>query len=207
MQYFLQTPVTALLLLVNVLVSFHALMLDHSVFDRFSFRPVAVASGEWYRIVTGGFLHAGIAHLLFNMITLFFFGPALELTLGSPRFTILYFGALLAAHAFTYFRHKDDHAYAAVGASGAISGVLFAFCLFAPLEPIYVMFIPIGIPSALYAVLFVFFSAYAMREGQEGTGSRIAHDAHLGGAVGGLVLTILLYPASVRIFLGQLGIL
>ena len=65
----------------------------------------------------------------------------------------------------------------------------------------------IGIPSALYAVLFVFFSAYAMREGQEGTGSRIAHDAHLGGAVGGLVLTILLYPSSVRIFLGQLGIL
>ncbi len=199
-------PVTLVLLVVNVLVSFHALYVDHSMFDRFSFRPTHVAKGEWYRLLTGGFLHAGIAHLMFNMFTLFFFGPWLELALGSWRFVIVYFGAELAAHAFTYVRHRDDNGYAAVGASGAISGVVFAFCLFSPLSPIYIMFIPIGIPAIVYAVLFVLFSAYAMREGQEGSGSRIAHDAHLGGAVGGLVLTIALFPSVVSIFLGQLGL-
>ena len=206
LELLLSAPITLALLVVNVLVSFHALVLDHTMFDRFSFRPRHVAEGEWYRLLTDGFLHAGIAHLMFNMFTLFFFGPWLELAVGSLRFVVIYFGAELAAHAFTYFRHRDDPGYAAVGASGAISGVVFAFCLFSPLSPIYIMFIPIGIPAILYAVLFVLFSAYAMREGQEGAGSRIAHDAHLGGAVGGLVLTILLYPAVVRIFLSQIGL-
>jgi membrane associated rhomboid family serine protease len=202
----LSTPVTLILLILNVLVSFYALYVDHGVFDRFSFRPTRVAEGEWYRLLTGGFLHAGLTHLLFNMFTLFFFGPWLELALGSWRFAAVYFGAELAAHAFTYARHRDEPGYAAVGASGAISGVIFAFCLFAPLEPIYIMFIPVGIPAVVYAVLFVLFSAYAMREGADGAGTRIAHDAHLGGAIGGLLLTVALYPAVVRIFLGQLGL-
>lgn len=199
-------PVTTIVLVVNVMVSFYALVVDHSLFDRFSFRPAHVRSGERYRMLTGGFLHAGWAHLAFNMITLYFFGPYLELVLGSFRFGVLYFGSELAAHALTYMRHRDDLGYAAVGASGAISGVVFAFCLFAPLQPIYIFFIPIGIPAILYAVLFVLFSAYAMREGQEGTGARIAHDAHLGGALGGLLLTIALYPSVVGTFLRQLGL-
>src|SRR5690606_33997967 len=145
------TPVTLILLILNVLVSFYALYIDHSAFDRFAFRPVRVAEGEWYRLFTGGFLHAGLTHLLFNMFTLFFFGPWLELALGSWRFVAVYFGAELAAHALTFLRHRDEQGYAAVGASGAISGVIFAFCLFAPLERIYIMFIPIGIPAILYA--------------------------------------------------------
>jgi membrane associated rhomboid family serine protease len=206
METLVASPVTATLLIINVLVSIHALVIDPSILERYSFRPTSVASGEWYRLLTGGFLHAGVAHLLFNMITLFFFGPVLEMVLGSVRFAIVYFGAELAAHALTYWRHRDDHAYAAVGASGAISGVIFAFCLFAPLQPIYIMFIPIGIPAILYAVLFVLFSAYAMREGRAGAGARIAHDAHLGGALGGLILTVILYPSVLVIFLRQLGL-
>ena len=206
MQLLASAPVTAALLIINVLVSFHALMIDNTVLERFSFRPTHVAKGEWYRLLTGGFLHAGVTHLLFNMVTLFFFGPVLEVVLGSVRFALVYFGAELAAHALTYWRHREDHGYAAVGASGAISGVIFAFCLFAPLEKIYILFIPIGIPAILYAVLFVLFSAYAMREGQAGAGPRIAHDAHLGGAIGGLVMTVILYPSVVSIFLRQLGL-
>lgn len=199
------SPVTTVLLVVNVLVSFYALTVDQGIFDRFSFRPTQVAQGQWYRLLTGGFLHAGIAHLLFNMFTLFFFGPWLEAALGSLRFLVVYFGSELGAHAFTYLRHREDEGYAAVGASGAISGVVFAFCLFAPLEPLYIMFIPIGIPAILFAVLFVLFSAYSMREGSEGGGLRVAHDAHLGGAIAGLVLTLILFPPVVGIFLGQLG--
>ncbi|MEX0748047.1 MAG: rhomboid family intramembrane serine protease, partial [Rhodothermales bacterium] len=122
-------------------------------------------------------------------------------------FLILYFGSELAAHGLSLFLHRDRADYAAVGASGAVSGVLFGFCLFEPFEKIYIFFIPIGIPAILFAVLYVLVSMYAMRHAQEGgmTGG-IAHEAHLGGAVGGLLLTILLEPRSLELFLNQIGI-
>jgi membrane associated rhomboid family serine protease len=200
------TPVTLILLLLNVLVSVYALYFDASIVDRFAFKPHEVLKErEWYRLITGGFVHVGLGHLAFNMITLFFFGPWLEQILGSVRFVILYVGAELAAHALTLFIHRASRTYAAVGASGAVSGVVFGFCLFFPFEMLYVFF-ALPIPAILFAVLYVAGSIYAMKQREAGMTGGIAHEAHLGGAIGGLVLTILLEPRAIGIFLGQIGL-
>ena len=202
------TPVTLILLVVNVLVSLYALFSDPGLIDRLSFRPRPILEGgEYYRMITAGFIHGGIAHLLFNMYALYLFGPILELTLGSLRFALVYFGAELAAHGLTLALHKDNPHYAAVGASGAVSGIVFGFCLFYPNEKLGLIFIPIFIPAYIFAVLYVAFSIFAMRRAQaQGQLGGIAHEAHIGGALGGLLLTILLEPRAIPVFLDQLGL-
>lgn len=198
---FIETPVTLVLLVLNVLVAVYTFFVDPSVLDRLAFKPYNFMQGEYWRALTAGFLHVGLAHLAFNMITLFFFGPLIEGLLGPARFLAIYFGSEIAANAMTLAKHRGNPGYSAVGASGAISGVLFSFCLFAPLELIYIFF-AIPMPAILFAVLYVVGSIYASQQG----GGRIAHEAHLGGALGGVVLTILVYPASLAIFLRQLGL-
>lgn len=200
---FIETPVTFFLLIINVLVGVHTMFVDPSLLDRWAFRPHAfLHRREYWRALTAGFVHVGLAHLAFNMITLYFFGPVIEGLLGPARFLAIYFGSEVAANLMTLAKHKDNPSYSAVGASGAISGVLFSFCLFAPLAPIYMFFIPIGIPAILFAVLYVALSVYAAQQG----GGRVAHEAHLGGALGGVVLTVLLAPGVIPIFLRQLGL-
>ncbi len=203
---FSQAPVTLLLLIVNVLVSVYALYFDQTLIDRLSFKPRRILEhGEYQRLITGGFVHVGLWHLLFNMITLYFFGPWLEVILGPGKFLLLYFGAELAAHGLTLVLHRNNPRYAAVGASGAISGVLFAFCLFRPFDSIC-LFFALCMPAIVFALLYVVFSIYAMKQGQRegGMTGGIAHEAHLGGALGGLLLTVLLEPRSLEIFIGSL---
>ena len=202
---FTDTPVTLILLLLNVLVSGYALLQDGSLIDRLGFRPVRIREQrEWYRFITAGFVHAGMAHLAFNLITLYFFGPLLEMVLGPLNFIVLYFGSELAAHALTYWFHRGNEDYNAVGASGAISGIVFAFCLFAPFEKLY-LFFAVPIPAILFAIGFVAVSIYAMNKTRGRMGG-IAHEAHLGGALGGVVLTILLEPRALQVFLSHFGL-
>lgn len=199
-------PATVFLLAINTLVSLHALFVDPEAIEKYAFRPFdMVRNQEWYRVLSGAFLHGSLMHLLFNMMTLYFFGPFLEVRMGLTGFLIVYFGSLLAAHAYAFLRHKDEPDYAAVGASGAISGVLLAFCLFEPMRNIYLLLIPIGIPAFIFAILFIAFSTYAVRDADlKGGGGRIAHDAHLGGAIGGLLLTLLIEPGVLKTFVAQL---
>lgn len=195
----LESPITLALLILNVAVSAYAFA-DASVLRDASFRPVRIRqNGEYHRVITAGFVHGSLGHLAFNMLTLYFFGPLLEGLLGPTAFLILYFGAEIAAHGLTYAIHKDDPQYAAVGASGAISGVVFAFCVFFPLQNLY-LFFALPIPAILFAFGYVFGSVYAMRQ-NEGMRGGIAHEAHVGGAIAGVVLTILLEPRSVQFFL------
>lgn len=205
---FADTPVTILLLLVNVLVSAYALFIDESLIDRLAFKPKQILEdGEYQRLITAGFVHAGVAHLAFNMVTLYFFGPELEGRLGPGKFLILYFGAELAAHGLSLVLNRETASYAAVGASGAVSGVVFGYCLFNPFHSLYIFFLPIPIPAIVFAVAYVLLSMYAMREGRAGAApGGIAHEAHLGGAIGGLVLTLVLEPQALGIFLSQLGL-
>jgi len=204
MEALLQSPITLALLLLNVGISGYALGVDPSLIDELSFRPHRIENrGEYHRFLTAGFVHAGGAHLAFNMITLYFFGPQLERVLGAGAFLVLYFGSEMTAHALTFLAHRTDPRYAAVGASGAISGVLFGFCLYAPLAMLGVMLI-IPMPAILFAVLYVAVSIYAIGQRQRGPGG-IAHEAHLGGALGGVLLTILLdYPRPITAFLQQM---
>ena len=195
-------PVTFFFLVLNVLVGVYSLFVDPGLVGRWAFRPYhVVRDKEWGRWITAGFVHVGLGHLAFNMITLFFFGPEIEGVLGPWRFLAVYVGSELAANALTYWRHKDNPAYSAVGASGAISGVMFSFVLFAPFAMLYIFF-AIPMPAIVFAVLYVVLSIYAAKQ----RAGRIAHEAHLGGALGGLVLTLLLYPASLGIFLRQVGL-
>lgn len=196
------SPATLFFLVLNVLAGIYTLFVRQDLIDRWSFRPYRVRhDGEWTRWFTAGFVHVGLGHLFFNMITLYFFGPEIESVVGPVRFVAIYIGSELTANALTYWRYRDDPAYSAVGASGAISGILFAFCLFAPFSLLYV-FLAIPMPAIVFAGLYVALSIYSAKQG----GGRVAHEAHLGGALGGVVLTIALYPAAVGIFLRQVGL-
>ncbi len=158
-----------------------------------------VHQGRWYQLVTSGFLHADLGHLFMNMVTLYFFGPPMEAVLGFRGFLLLYFGSMLTGSLLTLAFRWRDRAYRAIGASGAISGVLFGFILFRPLAPIYVFFIPIGIPAVLFGVLYLLASIAGMRT----RWGRIGHEAHLGGALGGMIITAQLYPGAWGIFLSH----
>ena len=203
---FTETPFTLFILLITVLVSGYALYFDRSLIDKLSFKPDRIrGNGEYYRLLTAGFIHAGPGHLAFNMMTLFFFGPSLERMLGSGSFLLVYFVSELVAHGFTLWWQRKATSYAAVGASGAISGVLLSFCLFRPFDRIG-LFFAIWMPAWLFAVGFLVFSVVAMRKRDPKASGGIAHEAHLGGAIGGLLATLLLEPSALSIFLRQIGL-
>lgn len=201
---FIESPLTIILILLNVLISGYALWFDQALLDRLSFRPARVLRDrEYYRLLSAGFVHAGPGHLAFNMLTLFFFGPALERLLGPVGFLVVYFVAEFTAHGLTLWWQRNSHAYAAVGASGAISGVLLSFCLFRPFDQIG-LFFAIWMPAWLFAVGFLGFSVYAMSRRDNPNMGGIAHEAHLGGALGGVLATLLVEPRALSIFLGQI---
>ena len=201
-----QAPITLVLLIVNVVVSLYVLHRRPQLIDRLAFRTDRILRrGEVHRLVTAGFVHVNGAHLLVNMLTLYFFGPLLEYVLGPVGYLFLYFGSDLAAHGLSLAFHYRNARYSAGGASGAISGLLFAFCLYAPFEMLY-LFFAIPIPAIVFAIGFVAISMYAMRNRDPYRTGGLAHEAHLGGALGGVIVTLLLDPNALPRFLYQLGL-
>ncbi|MEL6747317.1 MAG: rhomboid family intramembrane serine protease [Pseudomonadota bacterium] len=195
-------PVTYGILVLNLIISGYAFFVDDRVVPRFALTvgPILRAR-EYDRLVMHGFLHVDPLHFLANMITLFFFGRFVEVAvLGSMGFLCLYMGALLIAAAVSVWVKRGNLLYSAIGASGAVSGVLFAFCLVAPFQEIYIFPIPFGIPAIIYAGLYIAYSSFAAAGGVR---DRIAHEAHLGGALGGLALTIMLEPRALAVFLSN----
>jgi membrane associated rhomboid family serine protease len=198
---FARFPITYAIIFVNVLISGYAFFVDSGLINRWSLQIGSILKGrEYHRVLTSGFLHGDPTHFLFNMFTLFFFGRSMEAVLGPVGFLILYFGSELAANGFSIWARRNDLYYASIGASGAVSGVLFGYCVLWPLSLIYIMFLPFGIPAFVYAGLYVAYSMYAM-----GAGGRIAHEAHLGGAIGGILLTCLMVPHALQMFLSNFG--
>ena len=181
-----QTPLAYTLLIVTTLASLYALLMDESFGRGGLFAVGAVRSGQLYRMVTPAFLHADLGHLMVNMLTLYFFAPAVELAYGTAGLFVIYLGSQLAAQGYTLWRKWDELTYQALGASGAVSGVLLAFCLVDPTRLLY-LFFAIPIPAFVFAIGYLAYSTLAM-----GSGGRVAHEAHLGGAVGGLILGFLL---------------
>ena len=196
-------PVTLFFLAANLVIGAYTLLSNPGLIGEWAFRPYRVVrEREWSRWLTAGFVHVGFLHLAFNMWALYLFGPYVEAAIGSARFVALYIGSDLAANALTYLKYKDRPEYSAVGASGAISGVIFAFCLFEPFSTLQLIIPPIPIWAIVFAPLYIAISIYAARREM----GRVAHEAHIGGALGGLALTVLLYPPSLGIFLSQLGL-
>lgn len=196
-----QAPVTYALILVNIVISLYALFVNTQFTDQFGFHVGAVRrQGEHFRVFTSSFLHVNLFHLLFNMVALFSFGPTVERLLGKLGFIVVYFGAILVSGIVSTWVNRHNLTYRSIGASDAVSGVIFAFVLFFPLAPILVFPIPFGIPAILFGVAFLMISSLLM-----GAENRmIAHEGHLGGAVGGLILTVMMRPDAIAIFLGQI---
>ena len=192
---------TVTIILITVVISLIAFS-NQKVMNRLLFWPPALQRGEYDRFISHGFIHADGAHLLFNMITLFFFGSVIESFYRQyffdMGFVLFYLGGLIAAIIPSYLKHKHDTHWASLGASGAVSAVLFAYILFEPWKLIFVFFIPV--PAIIFAVLYV---AYSIWSGKRGN-SNINHSAHLWGAVYGIVMTIILEPKLIPHFLNKL---
>lgn len=192
-------PATYALIIANIAASLYAFFVDRKFINQFAFNVDAVVKREQhYRILTSSFLHVDFFHLLLNMLTLYFFGPTVERILGKLGFLVVYFGAIVASGVVSAIVQRRNLTYSSVGASDAVSGVVLSFCVFYPLSPIYFFMIPFGIPAILYGILFIIISARLMGA----SGNRIAHEGHLGGAIAGVVLTLLMKPEAVTRFFG-----
>jgi membrane associated rhomboid family serine protease len=151
-----------------------------------------LADRQYYRLVTSGFLHTGWLHLGFNLFSLYIFSGVVEMGLGSLNFLLIYFASLIGGGLLSLFIHRHHGNYSSVGASGAVCGVMFASVALFPQMRINLFPLPFGIPSWMYALLFVGFSIYGIRSKKD----NIGHDAHLGGALVGMVLALALHPAA-----------
>ena len=183
------SPSVLVIIVANVLVSFKGFK-DRIFFERYKFQVGPINQGEKIRMLTSGFLHVDQSHLFFNMLTLYFFADSVIYFVGVPKFLAIYFGSLLAGSLFSLNFHKKEAHYSAVGASGAIMGILYAAIMLRPEMKLYMFFIPIPIPAYIFGVGYLLYTMFGMKK-QWGN---IGHSAHLGGAIGGFILTILLYP-------------
>lgn len=182
-------PVLLLIIVATAITSFKGFG-DESFFRRYEFHIGSIRSGEHIRMITSAFLHADIGHLFFNMLTLYFFAPVVIGNFGSLSFLIIYLGSLIAGSLFTLYFHKNDYYYRAIGASGAVTGILYSAILLQPNMSLYLFFIPIPIPAYIFGIGYLLYSIYGMKAKND----NIGHTAHFGGAIGGYVITLAKVP-------------
>jgi membrane associated rhomboid family serine protease len=192
------SPATLALLILTTVVSLVAFM-SPGLWRFLALEPYRmVREKEFHGIITSGFIHGGFLHLFVNMLVLFFFGPDLEFILGSTGFLGVYAGSLVIGSLYPLIKFRNKEDYIAIGASGAISGVVFSFCLFEPMRTIY-LFGFFAMPAFLFAILYVGYSVYAMKRAED----NIGHEAHLAGALGGLAVTIIMRPNAISNLISQ----
>ncbi len=180
---------TLAIIAANVVVSLRGFK-DHLFFERYKFGISAIRGGQKDRMFTSGFLHVDGSHLFLNMFTLYSFADVVIRWLGAPLFLLMYFVSLIAGSLLALFFHRDEPYYSAVGASGAVTGILYAAILLQPDMQLGIMFIPIPLPAYVIGILYMLYSIYGMKKRL----GNIGHTAHFGGAVGGYVTTLLFKP-------------
>ncbi len=193
--------ITLILIATTVITSLAAWQ-RRDLLEKLIYWGPAVYRGQWWRFVSHGFIHADGAHLLFNMITLFFFGSIMERVLlpriGAGGYLLFYLLGILIAVLPTHLRHGRNPGYRCLGASGAVSSVLFAYILLQPWAMLYVFFVPV--PAIVFAAIYVVYSVNASRQGRD----NINHSAHLWGGAWGVGFLLLLEPSLLSAFLRQL---
>lgn len=185
---------TILLLLIGItaVVSYKGFN-DMAFFRKYEFHVASIKAGEQIRMITSGFLHVDIMHLVFNMFTLYIFAPVVYQNLGNLNFVMIYFGSLIAGSLLTMYMHKNQDYYRAVGASGAVTGIVYSSILLFPDMKLYLFFLPIeefGIPGYIFGIGYLLYSIYGMKAKND----NIGHTAHFGGAIGGYIITLIKEP-------------
>jgi len=173
-----------IIIAINALVSYKGFN-DPEFFRKYEFHIGSIRAGEQYRMVTSAFLHADIMHLAFNMLTLYFFAPVVIGFLGMWSFILVYCVSLIAGSLLTLYFHKDDYWYRAIGASGAVTGILYSSILLAPNMMLSLYFF-IPVPAYVFGIGYLLYSIYGMKAKND----NIGHVAHFGGAIGGYVITL-----------------
>jgi membrane associated rhomboid family serine protease len=173
---------------ITVLISYRGFN-DLSFFRKFEFHVGSILKGEQIRMISSGFLHVDMGHLFFNMVTLWFFAPLVLAYLGNWTFVLVYMGSLIFGNLLTLLFNKNNYSYRAVGASGAVTGVLYSAILLQP-DMMLGLFFVIPIPAYLFGILYLLYSIYGMKSKND----NIGHSAHFGGAVGGYVITLIEQP-------------
>ena len=194
--------VTIIVIAANAIISFKGFN-DFGFFERYKFNIGGIRRGEKIRMFSAGFLHVDTMHLFFNMFTLYFFAPVVIYHLGTLSFLIIYIASLILGNLLSLYFHKDEYHYSAVGASGAVTGVLYSAILLQPNMQLGILFIPLPIPAYVFGILYLLYSIYGMKK-QLGN---IGHDAHFGGAIGGYVVTLILLPSLFKTDLVMVGLL
>ena len=199
----MQLSITLVIIIITVLVSLGGFSNQKLIDDLIFYPPAVSKQRQWYRFFSCGLIHADFSHLLFNMLSLYFFGPAVERAFsyfymegGRWIYLLLYTSALLVSLLPTYYKNIENYHYRSLGASGAVSAIIFAGLLLSPGSEVYIFFIPIPIPGFIFAPLYLILSAWMDRKG---TGN-INHSAHIWGAVYGLAFTLLVgYLSGVNV--------
>lgn len=200
MEYLQHTPVASIIFVFTIITSIYAFN-DPGLFGKFMLHPYSVSrKHKVYTLVTSGLIHADWMHLIFNMMTFFFFAFQLEAMIGSWQFGVVYFMGLILSDIPSVIKHKNDMWYNSLGASGAISAVLFSYILFQPFSSMIIFPLPISIWAIIFGPLYLLYCVYASRQSRD----NINHDAHFFGALAGLIVTVLIVPGAIPHFLGQI---
>ncbi|MEY8849272.1 rhomboid family intramembrane serine protease [Psychroserpens sp. XS_ASV72] len=194
--------VTVIIIAANVIISYKGFG-DYGFFERYKFNVGSIRRGEQFRMFSSGFLHVDTTHLLLNMLTLYFFADRVIFSVGEFNFIVIYIISLILGSLFSLYFHQDEYQYSAVGASGAVTGILYSAILLDPSMSLYLFFIPIPIPAYVFGIGYMLYSIYGMKNSI----GNIGHDAHFGGAIGGLVVTLIMVPTLFKTDLLMIGLL
>lgn len=197
---------TNLILVISIGIVSYLCFTNRDLFNKLLFSPyIIIREKQWYRFLTSAWVHGDFMHLFVNLFVLYSFGNFLELVLSSwfgngiIQYLLLFIGSVIIAHIPTYLKEKDNYHYSSVGASGGVSGVLFASILIQPLQPLY-LFAILPIPGIMFGILYLF---YTQRMAKSST-DNINHEAHLFGAIGGMLILVAMRPSVVSDFFSQI---
>jgi len=183
-------PVASVIFVLTLITSFIAFYNDR-VYEGFILHPYYVYQGKkLHTLITSGFIHLDFMHLFFNMFTFYYFAAPIEVALGHWQFALLYILSMVLADLPSVAKHHNNFGYRSLGASGAISAVIFSYILFDPFAGMGILFIPVSIPAIIFGALYLVYCSYASKK-QWGN---INHDAHMFGAIAGLMITAILQP-------------
>jgi len=196
-EYLTQTPVASLIFIITIITTIMAFNNEH-LLNNLILHPYSVyRKKKVYTVITSGLIHGDWMHLLFNMFSYFFFAFSLEKVMGHWQFALLYIASLILSDVPTIFKHKNDYGYRCLGASGAVSAVIFGYILYNPGITMIIMPIPIPIPAIIFGPLYLLYCHFASKHARD----NVNHDAHMYGALSGLIITIALYPPVVHEFI------